>query len=93
MIEQEFEIKDRQRADVPDFLKKRQSEEGRENSRRNQAFNKVIHVDLINANLPPDASDQTILSITDDTRTFSQVAVLANDKIDSTAAAIWHHWC
>ena len=37
--------------------------------------------------------DQAILSITDDTRTFSQVAVMANDKIDSTAAAIWHHWC
>jgi hypothetical protein len=93
MIEHKFEIKDRQRADLPDFLKKRQSEEGREISRQNQAFNKVIHVDLINANLPPEASDQTILSITDDTRTFSQVAVLANDKIDSTAAAIWHHWC
>jgi hypothetical protein len=29
----------------------------------------------------------------DDTRTFSQVAVLTDDKIDSIAAAIWHHWC
>jgi hypothetical protein len=79
MIEHEFEIKDRQRADLPDFLKKRLSKEGREISRQNQAFNKVIHVDLINTNLSPEASDQTILSITDDTRTFSQVAILAND--------------
>jgi hypothetical protein len=93
MIEHEFEIKDRQKADLPDFLKKRQGEEGREISGRHQAFNKVIHMDLINANLPPEASDQTILRITDDTRTVSQVAVLANDKIDLTAAAIWHHWC
>ncbi len=94
MIEHDFEIQDRQKVDLPDFLKKRQTEEGRENPGQDQAFNKVIHVDLINANLHrPEASDITILSITDDTRTFNQVAVLANDKIDSTAAAIWHHWC
>jgi hypothetical protein len=94
MIDHDFEIQDRQKADLPDFLKKRQTEEGPENPGQNLAFNKVIHVDLINANLHHnEASDQTILSITDDTRTFNQVAVLANDKIDSMAAAIWHHWC
>jgi hypothetical protein len=51
-------------------------------------------VDLINANHHgPNASARAILSITDDTRTFNRLAVLADDKIDSTAAAIWHHWC
>jgi hypothetical protein len=51
-------------------------------------------VDLINANPHGTrVSDQTILSITDDTRTFSQITVLTDDKIDSIAAAIWHHWC
>ncbi len=94
MIEHDFEVQDRQKADLPDFLKKRQNEERQENPRRDQAFNKVIHVDLINANLHrPGASYQAILSITDDTRTFNQVAILADDKIDSTAEAIWHHWC
>jgi hypothetical protein len=94
MIDHDFEIQDRQKADLTDFLKKRQTEDGQENPGRNQAFNKVIHVDLINANLHRnETSDQTILSITDDTRTFNQVAVLANDKIDSIAASIWHHWC
>jgi hypothetical protein len=94
MIEHDFEVQDRQKADLPDFLKKRQTEEGQENSGRDQAFNKVIHVDLINANPQGNKpSNQAILSITDDTRTFSQVAVLADDKIDSMAAAIWHHWC
>ncbi len=94
MIEHNFKIQDRQKVDLPDFLKKRQIEEGREISGRDQAFNKVIHVDLINANPHgTNVSDQTILSITDDTRTFSQVAVLADDKIDSMAVAIWHHWC
>ncbi len=94
MIEHDFEVQDRQTADLPDFLKKRQIEEAREISGRNQAFNKVIHVDLINANPhSTKISDRAILSITDDTRTFSRVAVLADDKIDSMAAAIWHHWC
>jgi hypothetical protein len=94
MIDHDFQIQDRQKADLPDFLKKGQTKEGQEDPVQYRAFNKVIHVDLINANLHRnEASDQTILSITDDTRTFNQVAVLANDKIDSTAAAIWHHWC
>jgi hypothetical protein len=94
MIEHNFEIQDRQKADLPNFLKKRQIEERQGNSRRDQAFNKVIHVDLINANPHGNKySDRAILSITDDTRTFSQIAVLADDKIDSMAAAIWHHWC
>jgi hypothetical protein len=92
MIDHDFQIQDRQKADLPDFLKQGQTKEGQEDPVRNRAFNKVIHVNLINANLHrKEASDQTILSITDDTRTFNQVAVLANDKIDSMAAAIWHH--
>jgi len=94
MIDHDFEIQDRQKADLPDFLKKRQTEEGQENPGRDQAFNKVIHIDLIDANRHlKEASGQTILSITDDTRTFNQVTILDNNKIDSTAAAIWHHWC
>jgi hypothetical protein len=87
MIEHDFEIRDRQKADLPDFLKKRQLEERRENSGQNQAFNKVIHVDLINANSHgTKASNQTIISITDDTRSFSQITIPTDDKIDSIAA-------
>jgi hypothetical protein len=51
-------------------------------------------VDLIDANYPtPDASAPAILSITDHTRTFTRLAVLADDKINSVATTIWHHWC
>ena len=38
-------------------------------------------------------TNPAILSITDDTRTFSHVAVLTDDKTNSIAATIWHHWC
>ncbi len=51
MIDHDFETQDRQKADLPDFLKTRQTEEGQENPGQDRAFNKVIHVDLINANL------------------------------------------
>ncbi len=98
MINHDFEIQDRQKSDLPNFLKKRQTEEEQKqkDSDQGQAVNKVIRVDLINADADlhlNEASGKTLISITDDTRTFTQVAVLANDKIDSTASAIWHRWC
>jgi hypothetical protein len=79
---------------LPDFLKKRQTWEGQEDPEQDRAFNKIIHVDLINADTKSDeASGKTIISITDDTRTFTQVAVIANSGIDSMVSAIWHYWC
>jgi hypothetical protein len=94
MIDHDFEVQNRQKSDLPDFLKKRQTWEGQEDPKQNRAFNKVIHVDLINADLDlPEATGQTILSITDDTRNFTQIAVLPNSDIDATAATIWHRWC
>jgi hypothetical protein len=94
MIDHDFEIQDRQESDLPDFLKKRQTLEKQRDPDQDRAFNKTIHVDLINADTNlHEASGETILSITDDTRTFTQVAVLANNGIDSTASAIWQHWC
>jgi hypothetical protein len=94
MVEQDFEVQDRQKADLPDFLKKRQIEKGQDISGPNQVFNKVIHVDLIEASYNgSEISERAILSITDDTRTFSRIFVLADNKIDSLATAIWHHWC
>jgi hypothetical protein len=92
MIDHDFKIQDRQRADLPDFLKRRQVWEGHEDPEQNRAFNKVVHVDLINADTN-ESPGKTILSITDDTRTFTQVTVIANRGIDSTVSAIWHLWC
>jgi hypothetical protein len=94
MINHDFKIQDRQNSDLPDFLKRRQTWENPEDPEQSQRFNKVIHVDLISTDVHlNETSGQTILSITDDSRTFAQVAVLANNKVNSTAEAIWHHWC
>jgi hypothetical protein len=68
--------------------------EGQEDTEPNRAFNKVIHVDLISADTDSEVtSGKTILSITDDTRTFTQIAVIANSEIDSMFSTIWHLWC
>jgi hypothetical protein len=68
--------------------------EGQGDTGQNQAFNKVIHVNLINADTNSNGtSGRTILSITDDTKTFTQVTVIANREIDSTVSTIWQLWC
>ena len=74
MIEHDLEIQNRQKVELPDFLKKRQIEEEKGISGQDQAFNKVIHVDLIQTDpRSTTVPDQAILSITDDTHTFSQI--------------------
>jgi hypothetical protein len=94
MTEHNFEVQDRQKSDLPDFLKKKQTMEKPRCLDQDQAFNKTIHVDLINTTTnPSEASGKTILSITDDTRTFTQVAVIADNGINSTASAILNYWC
>jgi hypothetical protein len=79
---------------LPDFLKKKQTLEKPRCLNQDQAFNKTIHVDMIDTptNLS-EVSGKTILSITDDTRTFTQVTVIADSGIDSMASAIWNYWC
>jgi hypothetical protein len=94
MIDHDFKTLDRQKADLPDHLKKGQIRNEPELSRLDQEFNKVIHVDLIDIDhSSSNASARAILSITDDTRTLTWLAVLADDRIDSVATTIWHHWC
>jgi hypothetical protein len=94
MIDHDFKTLDRQKADLPDHLKKRQTRNEPELSGRDQAFNKVIHVDLIDIDHSgSNTAARAILSITDHTRTLTWLTVLADDRIDSVATTIWHHWC
>jgi hypothetical protein len=47
MNNHEFEIKDRQKLDLPNFLRKGQNLERPEHTSPDEAFNKSVHVDLI----------------------------------------------
>jgi hypothetical protein len=94
MIDHDFEVQDRQKSDLPDFLKKKQTLEEQRDPAQDRAFNKTIHVNLINADTDQnETSGKTILSITDDTRNFTQVTFIADSGIDSMVSAIWHYWC
>ncbi len=68
MIDHDFKTLDRQKADLPYSLKKRQIRNEPELSGLDQAFNKVIHVDLFDVNHHgPNTPARAILSITDNT--------------------------
>ncbi len=63
----DFEVEDRQKSDVPNFLKKKQKLEEPGRPSPDQAFNRAIHVDLINTQTNPGKTPgKTIISITDD---------------------------
>jgi hypothetical protein len=92
MTKHDFELQDRQSSDLPDSLKKKQTPE--KPRCPDQDFNKTIHVDLIDipTNLGK-APGETILSITDNSRTFSKLAIIPDSGLDSTVSAIYHYWC
>jgi len=90
----DFEVKDRQMSKLPDFLKKTQNLKEPGCLSQNPAFNRAIHVDLIDTQTNPgNTPGKTIISITDDSRTFTTSAVLPDSGIDSTVSAIWKYWC
>jgi len=94
MNNHDFEVKDRQQSDLPDFLKKKQNLEEPRRLDQDQDFNKTIHVDLIDTQIDPSkAPGKTIISIMDASRTFSTSAVLPDSGTDSTVSAIWNYWC
>jgi len=90
MNDHEFETKDKQKSDLPDFLKKGQNiaKPGRVSG--TMALNKMVHVDTINTHTKP---DKMIITITDDSRTFSTSAVISDSRPNSTISAIWNYWC
>jgi hypothetical protein len=89
MNDHKFEIKDKQKSDLPDFLKERQNiaEPGR--ASQTIDFNIIVHVDTINTHTKP---DKMIITITDNSRTFSTSAVITGSGPNSMISAIWNYW-
>jgi hypothetical protein len=90
MNDLDFEIKDRQKSDLPDFLKKRQKMVEPGQVSQAAAFNRIVHVDTIDTHTKP---GKTIIIITDDSQTFSTSAVITDSGPDSMISAIWDYWC
>jgi hypothetical protein len=90
MNKHEFEIKDKQRSNLPDFLKTGQNTATPGRVSQIIAFNKIVHINTIGTH---NKQDQTIITITDDLRTFSRSAVITDSSPNSTISAIWNYWC
>jgi len=90
MNNHDFEIKDRQRSDLPEFLRKGQTMVEPRHISRTKNGSKIVHVDEISTHTK---LGKTIISITYDSQTFSTSAVIPDSNPDSTISAIWIHWC
>ncbi len=89
MSEHEFEIRDKQKSDLPEFLKKGQNHTTQVRASQPITFNKTVHVDTICTNTKP---ENTIITITDDSSTFSISAIITDSSITSTVNALWDYW-
>jgi hypothetical protein len=89
LSEHEFEIRDKQKSDLPDFLKKGQRDTTQVRASQPVTFNKTVHVDTIGTNNKP---ENAIITITDDSNTFSISAVITDSSPTSTITALWNYW-
>jgi len=85
MNDHDFEIKDRRKSDMTNFLRNGQNLEMPEHTKQNKTFNRSIHVVIIDTHTKP---SKTIISITDDSRTFATSSVIPDSGLDSTISAI-----
>ncbi len=89
MSEHEFKIRDKQESDLPDFLKRGPTNTTQVRASQPITFNKTAHVDTIRTN---NKTENAILTIMDDSRTFSTSAVITDSSPTSTITALWNHW-
>jgi len=90
MNDHNFKIKDIQKSDLPNSLRKGQNMEKLEPTSQNKTFNKSVHVDTINTHTKP---GKTIISIMDDSRTFATSAVIPDSRPDLAVSATCNYWC
>jgi hypothetical protein len=88
MSEHEFEIRNKQESNLQDFLKKGQIDTKQVCASQPVAFNKTAHVDTFCTN---SKMENAIITITDDSRTFSTSAVITDSSPTSTISALWNY--
>jgi hypothetical protein len=74
---------------LPEFLKKGQNDTTQVRASQPVTFNKTVHVDKIYTNTKP---ENTIITITNDSRTFSISAIIPDNSTTSTVNALWDDW-
>jgi hypothetical protein len=74
-----------QKSDLPDFLKKGQNDSTQVRVSQAVTFNKTFHVDTIRTINEP---EKVIITITDDSRSFSASTVITDDSTTSMIIAL-----
>ena len=90
MNDHNLKIKDIQKSNLPNSLRKGQNMKKPEPTSQNKTTNKSVHVDTINTHTKP---GKTIISIMDDSQTFAISAVILDSRTNLTVSAIWNYWC
>jgi hypothetical protein len=77
------------KSDLPDFLKKGKNDTTQVCVSQPVTFNKTVHVDTICTKTKP---ENTIITITDDSRTFSISAIITDSSTTLTINALRDYW-
>jgi hypothetical protein len=89
MSEHNFEIKDKQKSNLPDSLKNGQKEACQTHVGNPGRFNKTIHVEAFSTLRRP---EKVIITITDDSTAFSVSTITTDNSATSTVTAIRDYW-
>jgi hypothetical protein len=86
MSKQDFDIRNRQKSNLPDFLKMGQANTLQTHAGNTTNFNKAIHVDSFST------LRKVIITITDDSKAFSVSTIATDNSATSTITALKNHW-
>ncbi len=81
MSEHNFDTKNRQNADLPQYLKQRQINQKEEKHINNLDFNKTIHVDILQKDV---LKDQVMITMTDESTAYSVSSLINVNTADSS---------
>jgi hypothetical protein len=89
MSEHKFDTKNRQNADLPQYLKQRQINPKDEQHINNLYFNKTIHVNTFQGDI---LKDQAIIMIMDESTAYSISTIINVNTADFLIYALKTHW-
>jgi hypothetical protein len=85
MSEHDFEIKAKQKSNLPDLLKKGQKDTKLVQASQPVTFNEAVHINTICTN---NTLEKVIITIMDDSRPFSVATIIADNNTTSTVTAL-----
>jgi hypothetical protein len=89
MSEHNFEVKDKQKYNLRDSLKKGQNDTILTPGGNKVKFNEAIHVDTFSTNGMP---EKVIITIKDDSTDFSVSTIITDNSTTSTVTALQDYW-